>query len=92
MVAILDDEFTVSEETLLCAFSYALGRKTYVVGIVVRDIQENAELISSQSRRTMIKEINDKWAVNALGHENDRRQWVQLLKQLQEIESESQLI
>jgi len=92
MAAILDDEFTVSEETLLCAFKYTIGRKNYAVGTVVRDIAENAEVVSSDARRTIIKEIHDRWAVNALGHENDRRLWVQLLKQLQEIESESQLI
>lgn len=88
----INEEFTVSEETLLCAFNYALGRRNYVVSTIVRDISENVETLSSQSRRTMIKAINDKWAVNALGHQNDQRQWVQLLKQLKDIESESQLL
>lgn len=88
----LNEEFTVSEETLLCAFTYALGRKNYIVSTVVRDVSENADQISSQTRRTMIKAINDKWAVNALGNKNDQTQWVQLLQQLREIESESQLV
>lgn len=68
----LDDEFTVSEETLACAFEYAVGRKSYVVSSVVRDILENAELLSSQTRQTMIKRISERWQVNELGHDNDR--------------------
>lgn len=88
----IDEEFTVSEQTLLCAFDYAIGRKTYVVGPVVRDLQDNAELVSQKARHYMIKELNRRWQVNALGHPQDRELWVQLLHQLNEVESESQLL
>lgn len=88
----IDDEFTISETTLLCAFDYALGRMTYVVGSVVSDITTNAELVSSKGRQYMIKKIHEKWQVNALGHDIDREQWVNLLKRLNEIEEEARLL
>ena len=88
----IDEEFTVSEQTLLCAFDYSIGRKTYVVGLVVRDLQDNAETMSQKARQYMIKELNRRWQINALGHDQDREQWVRLLHQLNEIESESQLL
>lgn len=88
----VDEEFTVSETTLLCAFDYALGRKTYVVGDVVSDLATNAELMSSKTRQYMMKKINERWQVNALGHDADRQQWVNILKQLNEIEEEQRLI
>lgn len=88
----IHDEFTASEDTLLCAFRYALGKRNLVVGNIVRDLSEAAESLSSDTRQTMIKEINQKWQVNALGHENDRRQWVNLLKQLNEVEEDQKLL
>lgn len=83
------DEITVSEETVLCAFEYAIGRKSYVVGNVVRDILENAESLSSQTRKTMADKINQKWSADELGHASDRSQWLGLLRQLKEIEAEN---
>ena len=88
----ISEEFTVSENTLLAAFDYAVGRKSYVVGSVARDLQDNAAELSQKSRQYIIKQINEKWHVNALGHPADRDQWVRLLQQLKEIESESQLL
>lgn len=88
----INDEFTVSETTLLCAFDYAIGRKTYVVGSVVRDLQSSAELISQKGRQYMIKELNRRWQINALGHDVDRELWVRLLHQLNDIESENQML
>lgn len=91
MVATLDDEYVVCEETLLCAFRYAIGRQSYVVGNVIRDLSENAELLSSNTRQMMIQEINRRWKINELGHEQDRRQWVNLLKRFEEVEENAVL-
>lgn len=88
----MSEEYTVSEQTLLCAFDYAVGRKTYVVGAVTRDLSSNANSISQKGRQYMIKELNRRWQVNSLGHDVDREMWVRLLKQLQEIESENQML
>lgn len=88
----LNEEFTVSEETIVCAFRYAVGRKSYVVANIVRDISENADQLSQKTRQLIIKEIKEKWHVNALGHQQDSAQWVALLHKLEEIESEGQLV
>lgn len=86
IAAALDEEFTVGEDTILAAFDYAIGRKTYVVSSVVRDLQDNYELLTSKSRQYMIKEIERRWEVNELGHDIDKQHWLRLLQQLKEIE------
>lgn len=85
-----DLEFTISEETLLCAFDYAVGRKSYVVSSVTRDLLENADLLSKPSRQHIEDEINRRWELNELGHDNDRQQWVHLLKRLREVDEEQE--
>jgi len=87
-MTLLDDEMTVSEETLVCAFRYALGRENYVVGNVIRDMLDNAEFLSQPTRQDFIKRIQEKWQVNALGHKNDTAQWVHLLHTLEALEKE----
>lgn len=86
----MDEDFTVSEETVLCAFDYALGRGSYIVSSVVRDMTENAYSLSQESRRHIIKKITDKDTYHALGHEQDAAQWHGLRDFLNEIEAESQ--
>lgn len=88
----VQNEYTVGEDTLLAAFDYAIGRKSYIVGSVTRDLSNSAELISQKTRQYLIKKISERWQINALGHDVDRDMWVRLLKQLQEIESENQML
>lgn len=90
MVSALDDEFMVSEETLICAYRYALTHQTYGVRSVIRDICENADLLSAKARNQIIKELREHWSANTLGNSSDRAEWVKLLELLEEIESEDQ--
>lgn len=84
----LDDEFTVGEDTILAAFDYAIGRKTYVVSSVVRDLQDSCETMTSKGRQYMIKEIERRRQINELGHDIDKRLWLQLLEQCKEVEEQ----
>lgn len=68
----------VSECTLLCAFDYAVGRMTYVVSEVTADIIDAAPKLSDRAKAHMIKEINRRDEVNALGMAMDREQWVKV--------------
>lgn len=83
-------EYRVSEDTLLCAFDYACGRKTYVVSHVVRDISANANELSRSARQHIIKKITEMDTFKMLGHEQDAAQWQGLRDHLNEIESEVQ--
>lgn len=65
----------VSETTLLCAFDYAVGRMTYVVGEVTADIMDAAPKLSDKAKAYMLKEINRRDEVNALGMQMDKEQW-----------------
>ena len=82
----MDDEFTVGEATLLSAFDYAIGRKTYVVSEVVRDLQDNCELMTTKGREYMIRKIEQCNRDGQLGHNIDKQQWLRLLQQLREAE------
>jgi hypothetical protein len=91
-MAVNQNEYTVCEGSLISAFRYALGKRNYVVGEVVSDLASNAESISSKTRQMMIKEIAEKWQVNALGHQTDTTMWVHLMQQLQGIEEKGRLL
>lgn len=68
----------VSETTLLCAFDYAVGRMTYVVSEVTADIIDAAPRLSDKAKAYMLKEINRRDEVNALGMSMDREQWLKV--------------
>ena len=72
----------VSETTLLCAFDYAVGRMTYVVGEVAADIIDAAPKLSDKAKAHIIKEINRRDEVNALGMAMDRDEWVKVREAL----------
>ena len=50
-------KINVDEEILIAAFRYALGRQTYIVGIVVENILDNWDLISDNFKLLLKKEI-----------------------------------
>lgn len=63
----------------LCAFRYALGRKTYIVGIIC-DALRQADL-SNQCKQQIIKEIKE---CQDLGMDMDRTEWMSLVKFFEE--------
>lgn len=68
----------VSEVTLLCAFDYAIGRMTYVVSDVTADIIDAAPKLSDNAKSYMLREINRRDEVNAMGMAMDREQWLKV--------------
>lgn len=61
----------------LCALRYALGRKTYITGLVADFIIEQE--LSKQCKKMMIKEIE---TCKDKGHKVDKESWDKLLKHL----------
>lgn len=72
-----------SETTMICAFDYAVGRQTYVVGDVATDLILSSEYLTQRGREYIIKEINKRLDENALGGDCDKEQWLKVKKVLE---------
>jgi hypothetical protein len=68
----------VSEDVLFWAFRYTLGRMTYSVQDVTTAITMNIGNLTTKTARQMLKEIDEKYAVNALGMEMDKAEWLKV--------------
>ena len=68
-----------------CAFRYALGRQTYIVGIVAETLGEYLEWLSESSRVLMAREIREAIEKGHAGREGDTRSWHNLLKDIEAI-------
>lgn len=69
------------ETMLICALRYALGRRTYIVGIVVDYIISEMPNLSEKCKRVMILDINNPFG--GYGDECDKKNWMRLLKELE---------
>ena len=71
----------MNEIVLLCAFRYALGRRSFVVREVADAIEAAARSsagLSKATRTTMVKEINAARLANGIGMNMDARIWLHL--------------
>jgi hypothetical protein len=65
---------------LICAFRYALGRRTYVVGSVVQEIHRVWNSLSEGDRELIVREILEhRERFGNLGHECDERDWMSVV-------------
>jgi hypothetical protein len=72
----LDDDRLV----LICAFRYALGRMTYVVGVVVEIIHKNWDKFDDSTKGLFSREILEHQRMfNSLGHDCDTRDWMSIV-------------
>ena len=67
-----------SEIILFCAFRYALGRHTYVVGEVVEYLIKNSQSLSNEEKQQYVKEIKGYLLKNS-GMEMDNQYWRRIL-------------
>jgi hypothetical protein len=68
-----------SDILLFCAFRYALGRRTYVVGTIASIIAANWKNLSVDQRQSYQKEIREAIAHNRAGMDMDVMEWEKLL-------------
>ena len=66
-----DDDMVI----LLCAFRYALGRRTYVVDYVTTCLQKHWHALSKGDRSLIIREIGEAIERRHAGCDCDVRQW-----------------
>ena len=67
------------EHMLISALRYALGRRTYIVGVVANYILSVLPKLSNPCKYIMIDDIENAYS---LGDECDRQDWMRLLKEL----------
>ena len=67
------------ELVYLCALRYALGRKTYITGVVSDFLKLEVKALSDKCKKQMIREIKE---AKDLGHTCDKKSWTKLLKEL----------
>ena len=61
--------------TVICAFRYALGRRTYAVGHIARWLIANRNNLEDRDRTLIVREIGEARARNNLGDTCDVRDW-----------------
>lgn len=75
------------EQILICAVRYALGRMSYIVGVVAEYVAVKQPELSKESINIIIRDIEEELkrhhdAGHTLGMECDERTWVRLLERL----------
>ena len=69
---------------LFCAFRYALGRKTYIVSVVVDRILDNWDNIPESDKTSIKREIKEaEKGFIGLGHDMDKKEWYKILNKEQ---------
>ena len=84
---------TPDEQILICAVRYALGRRSYIVGIVCDYVKAKINSLSKNCINIIIRDINEEFERYhdlgyTLGDDCDERDWIKLLEALKEIENE----
>lgn len=71
------------EHMLISALRYALGRRTYIVGMTAEYIENELPKLSDQCKTIMITDI-ERHRLFGYYDECDREDWMRLLKRLRE--------
>lgn len=70
----MDKNLLVDRNILIYSFRYALGRKSYSPGIVIDNIKNNIDKISSNDIELYIKEIDE---YSGYGLDFDKNMWME---------------
>ena len=75
------------EQILICAVRYALGRMSYIVGVVAEYVAVKQPELSKECINIIIRDIEEELkryhdAGQTLGMECDERTWLRLLERL----------
>ena len=78
---------TPDEQILICAVRYALGRMSYMVGVVCEYVYFKRKTLSNECINIIIRDIEEEKerhhkAGQLLGMECDERTWIRLLEVL----------
>lgn len=79
MISIQNDEFG---DLMVCAFRYALGRRTYIVSTVADLIIKYKEKLDTNDIEVIARDIKRALETNNYGMEMDKVEWEKVLKVL----------
>lgn len=74
---------TDHEQIMICAERYALGRRTYIVGIVTQYIHDHLKDMSDHCKHILIEDLSNP-LFNDYGDSCDKEDWMKLLDELKE--------
>jgi hypothetical protein len=69
----------VENITLICAFRYALGRRTYIVGIITDELKRNWKNLTEVQQILIQREIKDAIEEEYIGDKCDQQEWQTIL-------------
>lgn len=75
-----DRKFKVSENMIMWAFRYALGRRTYAVGDVVGQLKEHWNRLKPFTRNKIQEEIREAIRDRCIGDKCDSESWQEILE------------
>lgn len=61
--------------TIFCAFRYALGRQTYVVGSVCNELERQSEKLPDETKALIVREIGEAIGKKQAGAKADVERW-----------------
>lgn len=81
---------TAEEQILICAVRYALGRQSYIVGVVADYVNGVKEQISDHCRDILVRDIQEEIEFyhkmgTTCGMDIDERRWQNLLEALKDV-------
>lgn len=79
MISIQNDEF---HDLMVCAFRYALGRRTYIVSTIAELIIKYKEKLDASAIEVITRDIKRAIQTNNYGMEMDKVEWQKVLKVL----------
>lgn len=71
------------EQILICAVRYALGRRSYIVGVVADYVEAKKDELSEQCKAIIVRDIQEEYDFYhrrgmTLGDDCDERDWLNL--------------
>lgn len=78
---------TIEEQIIICAVRYALGRRSYIVGVVCEYVESKISTLSEGCINIIIRDVEEELhryhkAGQPLGDYCDERDWYRLLELL----------
>lgn len=71
---------TVSDQMMVSAIRYALGRRTYIVGMTVDEVIRVWPELDAATRSTIKRDVSHHITYNKLSMECDSIDWIRLIR------------
>lgn len=78
---------TIDEEMIICAIRYSLGRRTYIVGDIIKHVIERKDSLSGYCKNIIIRDVEEHLSTYkrldlAYQHGMFENAWIELVKEL----------